>query len=134
MSKTVERIGKFLAHFMLEKNLNDYDLAKVTKISRGQITNLRNGTGNPTLRTLETIAAALGRQVSDFFKEEVTLSATEKPSAEEQELLRLYRALKPIAKPIVLRDLANYPGNTIERMKAETRPKPKTDINKKTKA
>ena len=45
------------------KNLTQRELAEITGINQADISKLENGNGNPSLRTLERIAAGLGMRV-----------------------------------------------------------------------
>lgn len=43
-----------------EKNITQKELSELTGITQGDISRLENGNGNPSLRTLQRLAAGLG--------------------------------------------------------------------------
>lgn len=51
----------------MEKGLTQQKLSELTGISQADISRLEGGNGNPSLRTLQRIAEALGKQVKISF-------------------------------------------------------------------
>lgn len=51
-----------------ELNVTLEELAKATEISKGNLSKIENGKGNPTRKTLEAIAKALKTELIILFK------------------------------------------------------------------
>jgi transcriptional regulator with XRE-family HTH domain len=62
-----KKIGTRIYQEMTEKNITKEELAKKAKVAPGIIYQLRNFKGNPTLKTLDKIAIALGITIGDLF-------------------------------------------------------------------
>lgn len=60
-------IGERIKKLMKEKDWNQNDLAENSGVSITQINRLVNGVGYPSLRTLERVAKALGREIEIKF-------------------------------------------------------------------
>lgn len=60
-------IGERAKELMKEKDWNQNDLSKNSGVSITQINRLINGVGYPSLRTLERVAKALGREIEIKF-------------------------------------------------------------------
>ncbi len=63
-----ERLGENLRKLRLKKDMSQGDLATALNVDRAYISNIENGRMNPTLRTLERIAKALGISSSKLLK------------------------------------------------------------------
>ena len=51
-----------------EKGITQKELSSLTGITQGDISKLENGTANPSIRTLQRIAAGLGKNLVIQFK------------------------------------------------------------------
>ncbi len=51
-----------------EKGITQKELSSITGITQGDISKLENGTANPSIRTLQRIAAGLGKNLVIQFK------------------------------------------------------------------
>lgn len=61
-------IGKKIKALRLEKGMKQLELAKKAGISNTFLSDIEIGRTNPSLKTLEKIANALGTTCSDFLK------------------------------------------------------------------
>lgn len=50
-----------------EKGITQKELSELTGIAQGDISKLENGSANPSVRTLERVAAALGKRLKIEF-------------------------------------------------------------------
>lgn len=60
-------LGEYVQKLMKEKGWNQNDLAENSGVSITQINRLINDVGYPSLRTLERVAKALGREIEIKF-------------------------------------------------------------------
>lgn len=51
-----------------ERNMTQKDLAKASGIAQGDISKLENGNANPSVRTLQRLAAGLGKRLKLSFE------------------------------------------------------------------
>jgi DNA-binding XRE family transcriptional regulator len=58
-----QRIGALLNVAREEAGIYQTDLAKKTKIDQGDISRIENGKGNPTIKTLQTLFKAVGKEI-----------------------------------------------------------------------
>ena len=58
-----QRIGALLNIAREEAGIYQTDLAKKTKIDQGDISRIENGKGNPTIKTLQTLFKAVGKEI-----------------------------------------------------------------------
>ena len=58
-----QRIGVLLKRAREEAGIYQTDLAKKTKIDQGDISRIENGKGNPTIKTLQTLFKAVGKEI-----------------------------------------------------------------------
>ena len=65
---TGKKLGENLRKLRLKKNMSQGDLATALSVDRAYISNIENGRMNPTLSTLEKIAAALRISSSEPLK------------------------------------------------------------------
>ena len=65
---TGKKLGENLRKLRLKKNMSQGDLATALSVDRAYISNIENGRMNPTLSTLEKIAAALRISSSELLK------------------------------------------------------------------
>jgi plasmid maintenance system antidote protein VapI len=63
-------VGRLLATELRRAGVNQRTLAVLLDVSEARVSKLVNSNGNITIRTLEKIAAALGRRVSVCFVDE----------------------------------------------------------------
>jgi transcriptional regulator with XRE-family HTH domain len=56
-----------IAFFRNEKDMTQEELAKEAGVSRGYISELENGNGNPTGKVMSKIANALGESIEKVF-------------------------------------------------------------------
>jgi transcriptional regulator with XRE-family HTH domain len=52
-----------------EKKMSQGDIARVSKVDRGYISNIANGEKTPTLATIQNLADALGTSVAELLKQ-----------------------------------------------------------------
>ncbi|MEX3007490.1 helix-turn-helix domain-containing protein [Hoeflea sp. TYP-13] len=88
--KTLElSIGREVKAFRKKLGLTVADLSDATGISIGMLSKIENGMTSPSLTTLQTLSAALGVQISSFFREyEETRSAVHVKAGEGLEIER----------------------------------------------
>ena len=88
--KTLElSIGREVKAFRKKLGLTVADLSEATGISIGMLSKIENGMTSPSLTTLQTLSAALGVQISSFFREyEETRSAVHVKAGEGMEIER----------------------------------------------
>lgn len=58
-----QKIGALLNIAREEAGIYQTDLAKKTKIDQGDISRIENGKGNPTIKTLQTLFKAVGKEI-----------------------------------------------------------------------
>jgi transcriptional regulator with XRE-family HTH domain len=58
-----------LRRLRVEKGISQDDLALIAGVERAYVGHLERGTRNPTIATLEKLAIALDRHISEFFSE-----------------------------------------------------------------
>ena len=58
-----QRIGALLRIAREEAGIYQTDLAKKTKIDQGDISRIENGKGNPTIKTLQALFKAVGKEI-----------------------------------------------------------------------
>ncbi len=58
-----QKIGALLRIAREEAGIYQTDLAKKTKIDQGDISRIENGKGNPTIKTLQTLFKAVGKEI-----------------------------------------------------------------------
>jgi transcriptional regulator with XRE-family HTH domain len=61
-----KKIGTRIYQEMTDKNINKKELSKEANVAPGIIYQLRKFKGNPTLKTLDKIATALGITIGDL--------------------------------------------------------------------
>jgi transcriptional regulator with XRE-family HTH domain len=61
-----KKLGKNLKKLRLEKKFSQGSLAKKLEVDRAYISNIENGSMNPTLSTLEKIAQALKVSIKEL--------------------------------------------------------------------
>ena len=82
-------IGREVKAFRNTLGLTVSDLSEATGISIGMLSKIENGMTSPSLTTLQTLSAALGVQLSSFFREyEETRSAVHVKAGEGLEIER----------------------------------------------
>jgi transcriptional regulator with XRE-family HTH domain len=57
--------------FRIKRRMSQKDLAAAVGTSHPRISDIERGTGNPTLKTIEAIAAALGTSVEKLVREKM---------------------------------------------------------------
>jgi transcriptional regulator with XRE-family HTH domain len=57
--------------FRIKRRMSQKDLASAVGTSHSRISDIERGTGNPTLKTIEAIAAALGTSVERLVREKM---------------------------------------------------------------
>lgn len=67
-SKAVKKFAKNMKMIRKAKNMSQGDIFRATTIDRAYISNLEAGKQNPTLKTIEKIATALGVNIDDLTK------------------------------------------------------------------
>lgn len=82
--------GKLLYYWRNLKHISVYKLSRLSGVSENHIRNLESGKKQPTMKTLQTLAAALNITLSEFFNEnnEITILTDG-----EKRILTLYRSL-----------------------------------------
>lgn len=81
----------------IDRNWSVYRLSVESGVSQSTLTNMFNRETFPSIATLECICSAFGITMSEFFAE-----ACDKENSAEQEVVNLYRALKPDVQNSVL--------------------------------
>jgi transcriptional regulator with XRE-family HTH domain len=79
--------GALIKQYREKTGLTQAAVAKIAGSSRPQLAELESGSvANPTIKTIQAIAKALGCQVTDFFitPEEADRTATEKKSVKKK--------------------------------------------------
>jgi transcriptional regulator with XRE-family HTH domain len=60
MNESAKKLGRNMKRIRLEKGMTQGDICRKLGLDRAYISNLENGKKNPTLATIEKLAAALG--------------------------------------------------------------------------
>ena len=63
-------LGKKIRQMRNQKNLTQEELADRCELTKGYISQLENDLNSPSIATLTDILAALGSNLSEFFREE----------------------------------------------------------------
>ncbi len=63
----LRQIGNHIRFYLWHNNLTQEELAKLSGMPLGTLSRIINGRTNPTIKTLEKIANALGVTVKDLF-------------------------------------------------------------------
>ena len=84
-----------------ERRITNNELARMAGISSGGISKMLRPDGNPSLKNMESIANALGVQLSDLLANRNGLPSVDS-RPDDETLLTLYRQLSPERKEYVL--------------------------------
>ncbi|OGY85278.1 MAG: DNA-binding protein [Candidatus Kerfeldbacteria bacterium RIFOXYA2_FULL_38_24] len=68
MSNSVKKLAINIKRIRTEKNMTQGDLCRATGLDRAYISNIESAKKNPTLKTIEKIAKALGVSVDELMK------------------------------------------------------------------
>lgn len=63
------RVTEEIARLMASKNVNKAELARRLDVSKARVTHLLNGSPNLTIRTIASVATALGAETSVSFRD-----------------------------------------------------------------
>jgi transcriptional regulator with XRE-family HTH domain len=80
MTEPQYQIIKAMIQGRKEKNLTQKQLSKITGISQGDISKIESGNANPSIKTLQRVATALGMQLNLSFKPRKKIKKREKIS------------------------------------------------------
>lgn len=100
--------SNILKYLREEKDITQKELAKACNLSPQCICNLEQGTRNPTGSTVATLATFFGVSadyllgLEDDFGAPTTAPMGESMTADERELLRLYRSISPYLQSMAL--------------------------------
>ena len=98
-------ILKKINQLRLDRKWSLYRLSTESGVSQSTLTNMFNRETLPSITTLECICSAFGITLSEFFKENESITSTQ-----EEELLALFRSASEDAKKSIitlLRELTN---------------------------
>ena len=100
----MEDILEKLDKLRKEKGLSVFKLTELTGLSENTIYNWYNKGSKPTIEALRAVCDVLNISLSCFFAENLNESI----SAQEEELLTLFRKLSPEQKELCLRVLVEF--------------------------
>lgn len=91
-------LGDYLSKYRKEAGLTIDELVSLSGVPKGTINKIIAGTTkSPTLETVQSLAAALGKSINDF----TDSSSREGLTADEQAHIKKYRSLDPYGKEAV---------------------------------
>ena len=64
----VTRLGARIKRLREAKDWSQSDLTRAAGLTHGLVSRLEDGTGNPSFKTLDSIAGALGISLSELFR------------------------------------------------------------------
>ncbi|MFA5249481.1 MAG: helix-turn-helix transcriptional regulator [Candidatus Paceibacterota bacterium] len=68
METAAQKLGMNLKRIRTEKGISQGSIARMLKIDKAFISNIENGKTNPTLATIERIAAAINVSVDELLR------------------------------------------------------------------
>lgn len=83
-------IGKKLRKLREDKNMSMYRLTQITGVSGHHIKGIEEGTRQPTIETLNRLAAALGSSLAELFNDDMKCTYL---SEDERRLVENFRRL-----------------------------------------
>lgn len=98
----MESLTVWMLEELNRRNWNPADLAKASGMSTGALSNIMNGKRKPGPKTLKAIARALGEPLDKIFRLAGLLLPEAEKSAEEDDLLYIFRQLSKEQKQIVM--------------------------------
>lgn len=101
------KIGARLRHYRTAKGFSIYKLSKETDISQNHISAIENDKRQPTVETLERLAAPMGITLAELFNESENAAFL---TTDERELVENYRSM-PKESADLLYKLSNTLSN-----------------------
>ena len=63
-----KRLGENIKKIRIKKKLSQGAISRLLEVDKGYVSNIENGKKNPTLATIEKLAAALGVSADELLK------------------------------------------------------------------
>lgn len=93
-------IGKKIRKLREDRDMSMYRLTQITGVSGQHIKGIEEGTRQPTIETLQRLAAALGTSLAEIFNEDMQSSYL---SENERRLIENYRRLSEEKADVLLK-------------------------------
>ena len=93
-------IGKKIRKLRDDRDMSMYRLTQITGVSGQHIKGIEEGTRQPTIETLQRLAAALGTSLAEIFNEDMQSSYL---SENERRLIENYRRLSEEKADVLLK-------------------------------
>ena len=102
-------IGENLKRIRKEMQLTQQELARMSGVKQATISAIEKGRNHPTTPTLEMLAKAMNRKISELMSESM---GSDEPirseSREEEELLQIFRQLNSDGRALVIEAAISY--------------------------
>jgi len=68
MRSISKKLGENIKKIRIKKKLSQGAISRILEVDKGYVSNIENGKKNPTLATIEKLAAALGVSADELLK------------------------------------------------------------------
>lgn len=101
-------IGENIERLRKEHGLSQDELAKLVGKTRAAISQYEHNETTPRMGVIERMAEVFGVQKSEIIETRIEYSSVQFLSEDEEELIRLFRAVPPQARRAILSGLRDY--------------------------